>query len=107
MHKNSRQLWLGMVETLPLVIAAFPFGIVFGALAQSTGLGFAVTLGMSAIVFAGASQFIAITLLAAATAFPVIVLTVFVVNLRQMLYSANLMHQVEHWPQRCRGWPRF
>ena len=102
MQDRTRQLWLGAVETLPLVIAAFPFGIVFGALAQSTGFDFAVTVGMSAIVFAGASQFIAITLLAAATALPVIVMTVFVVNLRQMLYSANLMHQVEHWPQRWR-----
>ena len=87
---------------LPLVVAAFPFGIVFGAMAHSGGLDFAVTLGMSAIVFAGASQFIAITLLFAASAMPVIVLTVFVVNLRQMLYSANLMHHVAHWPQRWR-----
>ncbi len=103
MQTRSRQLWLGAAETLPLVIAAFPFGIVFGALAQSTGLGFAVTVGFSAIVFAGASQFIAITLLAAASALPVIILTVFVVNLRQMLYSANLMHHVAHWPQRWRA----
>ncbi len=94
---------LGALETLPLVVAAFPFGVVFGALAHSTGLSFGVAAGMSAIVFAGASQFIAITLLAASTAIPVIVMTVFVVNLRQMLYSANLMHHVEHWPQPVRA----
>ena len=96
-------MWLGALETLPLVIAAFPFGIVFGAMAHSMGLDFAVTLGMSAIVFAGASQFIALSLLAVAAVMPVIVLTVFVVNLRQMLYSANLMHHVEHWPQPLRA----
>jgi 4-azaleucine resistance transporter AzlC len=94
--------WLGAAETLPLIVAAFPFGIVFGALAQSTDLGFSVALGMSAIVFAGASQFIAITLLAAGTVLPVIVVTVFIVNLRQLLYSANLMHHVEKWPHRWR-----
>lgn len=99
---RSRQFALGALETLPLVVAAFPFGIVFGAMANSGDLSYAVTLGMSAIVFAGASQFIAITLLFAASALPVIVLTVFVVNLRQMLYSANLMHHVEQWPQRWR-----
>ena len=103
MHTPAKQLWLGALETLPLVVAAFPFGIVFGAMAHSGGLDFAFTLGMSAIVFAGASQFIAITLLAAATALPVIVMTVFVVNLRQMLYSANLMHHVEPWPQWLRA----
>ncbi len=103
MHTPAKQLWLGALETLPLVVAAFPFGIVFGALAHTGGLDFAVTLGMSAIVFAGASQFIAITLLATATALPVIVMTVFVVNLRQMLYSANLMHHVESWPHWLRA----
>ena len=78
MQNRFRLLWLGALETLPLVVAAFPFGIVFGALAQSGGLSFAVTAGMSAIVFAGASQFIAITLLGVGTALPVIVLTVFI-----------------------------
>jgi len=103
MKKQSRLFWLGALETVPLVVAAFPFGIVFGALAHSIGLGFDVALGMSLIVFAGASQFIAITLLASATLVPVIVFTVFIVNLRQMLYSANLMHHVEHWPQPLRA----
>lgn len=94
---------LGALETLPLVVAAFPFGVVFGAMAHSLGLRFVETLGMSAIVFAGASQFIALALLAAAAVMPVIVLTVFIVNLRQMLYSANLMHHTEHWPQPARA----
>lgn len=99
MAYRSKQFWLGAVETLPLVAAAFPFGIVFGAMAQGNGLGFAATAGMSAIVFAGASQFIALALLASAATLPIVVLTVFIVNLRQMLYSANLMHHVTHWPQ--------
>ena len=97
------QLGRGALDSVPLVVAAFPFGIVFGALAQSYAITFLETLGMSAIVFAGASQFIAITLLASATAWPVIVFTVFVVNLRQMLYSANLMGQVKRWPQSWRA----
>lgn len=99
MHTPAKQLWLGALETLPLVVAAFPFGIVFGAMANSMELGVGVTLGMSAIVFAGASQFIALTLLASAAVLPVIVMTVFIVNLRQMLYSANLMHHVGGWPR--------
>ena len=107
MNKPTTQLFLGALETLPLVMAAIPFGIVFGALAQSIDLSFAVTLGMSAIVFAGASQFIAVTLLAAATAPLVIVLTVFVVNLRQMLYSANLMPHVVSWSHQWRVFLAF
>lgn len=103
MHNRVKQLWLGALETLPLVVAAFPFGVVFGAMAHGIGFEFSVAIGMSSIVFAGASQFIAVTLLASAAAMPVIVLTVFIVNLRQMLYSANLMHHVGHWPQPLRA----
>jgi len=103
MYSRTKNLSLGALETLPLVVAAFPFGLVFGAMAQSIGLRFAETLGMSAIVFAGASQFIALSLLASAAVLPVIVMTVFIVNLRQMLYSANLMHHTGHWPQALRA----
>ena len=99
MHTPARLLWLGALETLPLVVAAFPFGIVFGAMANTLDLTLGITLGMSAIVFAGSSQFIALTLMASAAILPVIVLTVFIVNLRQMLYSANLMHHAIGWPQ--------
>ena len=37
MRDKIEQFWLGALETLPLVVAAFPFGIVFGALAHSNG----------------------------------------------------------------------
>ncbi len=87
----------GALATLPLVIAAIPFGIVYGAMAESAGLTFMLTIGMSALVFGGASQFIAITLLVSGAAYAVIVATIFVVNLRHMLYSANLMAHVNHW----------
>lgn len=81
----------GARDILPLILAAIPFGIVYGALAQSLGLSAWETLGMSLFVFAGSSQFIAVTLLASAAALPVIALTVFIVNLRHMLYAASLM----------------
>lgn len=103
MANKQALIWRGVVQTLPLVVAAFPFGLVFGALAQSYQFSLAETLGFSIIVFAGASQFIAITLFASAVAVPIIVLTVFVVNLRQMLYSANLMSKVRHWSQPWRA----
>ena len=81
-------------DTIPLTIAAAPFGLVYGALAINQGLSEALVMAMSLFVFAGASQFIAITLLASATAFPVILATIFIVNLRHMLYAASLMPQL-------------
>ena len=92
----------GALDSSPLILAAIPFGLIFGALSITTGLSAWATLSMSLFVFAGASQFIAVSLLASATALPVILLTVFVVNLRHMLYAASLMPQVENLPQKFR-----
>ena len=100
-HTPSRSVIFltGMRDTLPLLIAAVPFGIVYGALAISHGLSEWLTMSMSLFVFAGASQLIAVTLLASSVAFPVILLTVFIVNLRHMLYAATFMKQVVRLPQ--------
>ena len=97
-----QQLLNGARDTLPLLLAAMPFAIVYGALAVSEGLSPWAALSMSLFVFAGASQFIAVTLLESSTALPVILLTVFVVNLRHMLYATSLMPQVAHLSQRLR-----
>lgn len=81
---------------VPLVIGAIPFGIIFGTLAQTSGLSFGGAMAMSAFVFAGSAQFIAMGLLAVGTAFPVIILTTFVVNLRHLLYSLTLVPHVQN-----------
>lgn len=100
MHYHKTILLLrGMRDTLPLILAAIPFGILFGAAAISQGLSVFTTMAMSLFVYAGASQFIAVTLLASSTALPVILMTVFIVNLRHMLYSAALMPQVSKLKQ--------
>jgi 4-azaleucine resistance transporter AzlC len=91
-----------MKDTFALVVAAIPFGLVFGAMGQAQGLADWVTLGISIFVFAGASQFIAITMLAAGAAIPVIVLTVFIVNLRHVLYSVSLIPVVQGLPLKWR-----
>lgn len=86
-------------DTFPLILGGIPFGIVFGTLATSSGLSYVGTLAMSAFVFAGSSQFIALGLLAAGTGLPVIIMTTFVVNLRHLLYSVTLVPFVKHLPQ--------
>lgn len=95
MQPSSTQSFLkGGLNTIPLIIAAAPFGLVYGALAITQGLSEWLVMAMSLFVFAGASQFVAVTLLAASAAYPVILVTVFIVNLRHMLYAASLMPQL-------------
>jgi 4-azaleucine resistance transporter AzlC len=81
----------GAKDTFPLIVGAIPFGIIFGTLAATAGLSFGATMGMSLFVFAGSSQFVCVGLVTAGTAWPMIVLTTFVVNLRHMLYAVTMV----------------
>ena len=95
-----------MVGSIPLVLAATPFAIVYGALGQSLDMPFWLVMAISALVFAGASQFIALTLLATGTQIGIIIFTVFLVNLRHMLYAVSLVpyfQNVKKWQKALMG----
>lgn len=94
----------GARDSLPMLVGAAPFGVIFGTLAIAAGLSPLSTQAMSLLVFAGSSQFIAVSLVAAGAALPVIWLTTFVVNLRHALYSATLLPYARQWPLAWR-WP--
>jgi 4-azaleucine resistance transporter AzlC len=80
----------GAKATLPLILGAIPFGIIFGALSVSNGLSPAATMSMSMFVFAGSAQFIAAGLVDVGASVGFIILTTFVVNLRHALYGISL-----------------
>jgi 4-azaleucine resistance transporter AzlC len=86
----------GARDSLPLVLAAVPFGILYGALAQASGLSLFTSMAMSLIVFAGSSQFVAVSLLLTATPILVVILATFFINLRHLMYSAHLTQHVRH-----------
>ncbi len=100
MSSPRAEFLAGMKATIPLVIGAVPFGIIFGALAITSGVSVLGTMALSIFVFAGSAQFIGVGLVAAGASIPVIVLTTFVVNLRHALYSATLAPYVRHLRQR-------
>ena len=54
----------GAIDTIPLMIGAIPFGIIYGTLSQSSDLSVYGALALSSIVFAGSSQFVALGLIA-------------------------------------------
>lgn len=75
--------------------------MVFGALAvREAGLGVLGAAAMSLAVFAGSSQFVAVTMLAQGSGVLVIILTTLIVNLRHMLYSASLAPHMRSVPTR-------
>jgi 4-azaleucine resistance transporter AzlC len=99
--RKQEFLW-GARDTLPLMLGAFPFGMIYGAVAVTSGLSPVAAMAMSALVFAGSSQFIAVGLVASQTPVAIIVLTTLVVNLRHMLYSATLLPYLKALPQAWR-----
>jgi 4-azaleucine resistance transporter AzlC len=86
----------GVRAEVPLLIGVFPFGMIYGALALNAGISAFASQMMSSIVFAGSSQFIAAKLAADSAPGFVIILTIAVVNLRHMLYSASLAPYLKH-----------
>lgn len=92
----------GARDTVPMLVGAAPFGMIFGALAATAPVSGWQGQLMSLSVFAGSSQFIAVGLIAGHTGILVIWLATFIVNLRHMLYAATLVPHVRHLPSRWR-----
>jgi 4-azaleucine resistance transporter AzlC len=90
MSEQTKIFWAGVRAEIPLLVGVFPFGMIYGVLALNAGLSKFASQMMSCIVFAGSAQFITAQLVQDAAPGFVIVLTIAVVNLRHMLYSASL-----------------
>ncbi|MFN8381036.1 MAG: AzlC family ABC transporter permease [Anaerolineales bacterium] len=80
----------GMRGTLPILIGVIPFAMITGVAAVSVGLTLSETMGMSVLVFAGASQLVVFQLMSAGSPWIIMVLTAWVVNVRFTMYSATL-----------------
>ena len=104
MTDSARSFLAGVRSELPLLIGVFPFGLIYGASALASGLPPAAAQAMSAVVFAGAAQFIAAQLIHSGAPAAVVILTIAVVNLRHVLYSASVAPYVERLPLRWRSW---
>jgi len=79
-----------MAAAWPICLGYVPIGLAFGVLAHNAGLAPWEIGLMSVFVYAGSSQFIAISMLASGAGVMPIVLTTFVVNLRHLLMSSSL-----------------
>jgi len=87
----------GMRRAVPPALATAPFGILFGALAIQNGLSAVEATLMSAMIYAGASQLVGLDLFGQKIAPWLIVLSIFAVNFRHVLYSAALGRRLGHW----------
>ncbi|MFZ5648043.1 MAG: AzlC family ABC transporter permease [Bacillota bacterium] len=89
-----------MKAGIPIAVGYIPIAIAFGLLAKSVEIPNYITILMSLVVFAGASQFVGVTLMASGVTPWEIVLTTFIVNLRHLLMSASISRRIEKDRQR-------
>lgn len=85
----------GVQDGISIGIGYMPIALTFGLLAKSTGLSLGETVIMSLLVFAGASQYISLNLIALGTSSVAIIITTFIVNIRHFLMTASLNEKVD------------
>ena len=78
------------IDSIGIWVIAIVVGAIFGFTARQGGLSLVEAIAFSSILFAGASQFAAVGLLVVNTPWPSIVLLVWLLNARHLLYSASI-----------------
>jgi len=99
---NFHLFWQGVVATLPLSVAVIPWGILAGSFAIDVGLSALESQAMSAIVFAGAAQLVALGMIKAGIGLTSILLTTLLITSRHLLYSMALRKDVSPLPLKWR-----
>jgi 4-azaleucine resistance transporter AzlC len=81
----------GFLRTVPVAASVAVFGVVFGLVAGQKGLSPLETALMSALVFAGASQMLAMELWASPVPVAALALAALAINLRYLVMTAALL----------------
>ena len=90
----DRDARAGAFAILPAVIAMIPFALILGQQAAAKGLTPLEVLAMSSIVFAGSSQFLAVSLWSEPAPVAALALAAFLINLRHVLMGASLSGKI-------------
>ena len=90
----------GFRSVAPMLPGIAPFGMTTGIAALEAGLDPIMAMGMSVIIFAGASQLVAGQLIADGAMPMIIVLTALLINLRMLMYSAAMAVHLGYLPTR-------
>ncbi len=92
---NDSEFGGGLKAGISIAVGYMPVALTFGLLARTTGLTLYEAVLMSVLVFAGAAQYITLSLIAIGTGAFEIIFTIFIVNIRHLLMSASINEKVE------------
>ena len=104
---NQSNFLQGIKAGLPIAAGYFPIAIAFGALAAQADLSWFDAGLMSVIVFAGASQFVGVSMIIAGAGAIQIIATTFFLNLRHLIMSLAVNDQIREFSPAWKGFLSF
>lgn len=107
MSKKGKSLYEGILDGVPICIGYIPISITFGMIAVQEGLHLWQAIAMSVMVFAGASQFMAINMLTIGIGAFEIIFATFILNLRHFILSVSMMNQWKHLSKKTKAFFSF
>jgi 4-azaleucine resistance transporter AzlC len=87
---DLKEIRRGFLESFPVMVSVFAFGLVYGVLAIKSTLTLTETVLSCIIVLAGMAQFASLPLFAAGASPWVIIGTTFIINMRHFIMGASL-----------------
>lgn len=94
----------GLTASLPIMLGYFPIAFSFGVAATRAGFSGVEAFALSLLIYAGASQFLALALLTSGAPVLVSAFTLIAMNLRHVLYGPALMKAAGPGARTGRAW---
>ena len=97
MHSHKDVILFSLKATIPVLLGYLAIGIAFGLMMSTAGFSPWLALLMSITIYAGAGQYLGVSLLANTTSLGTIGLLTFLINARHMAYGISLIDRFRPW----------
>lgn len=94
MEQSTKMIRQGLKVSFPIVLGYIPVALTYGVIAGQAGLTLTELTFMSMFVYAGASQFMGVNMIAVNASVLEIVIATFVLNFRHFIMNLALMNDV-------------
>lgn len=105
-HSALPAVLKGIREAIPLMGGYIPVALSFGVVATQAGFGLWEAAAISALIYAGASQFLFVGMVAVGSPLWLVVVMTLLINVRHVVYGPNLaalLPRSRHWPWLMHG----
>jgi 4-azaleucine resistance transporter AzlC len=95
---RRKEMKAGFLASIPLIIGYLPVAFTFGLIAKQADIDVLNTLSFSALIYAGASQFMGLSMYLAGVSLVQIYIATFILNFRNFVMSLSFNHQFKTLP---------